>query len=308
MKHRNHNHHVRDDPLHLESCSSCVQKEKRRLQHILQQETELFYSIQEESELYSQALRTKVTTPSPNIQADIEELRLENQSLQLKLDKLQEIKTSLDHIQRCDLVNLSISDLKNQCTYKISQSKEENTRLRTQIQVQNEALSHLRSTSTLTNVWTIQIEKYFATINSLVLGLGNPVDYVHLNAAFAECVLFLWFLRYPFKYYVPIPHGRESYFINREKKKFLLYASNEWSWKSRLNNGLHALLVCMVEYEKAKNIESKVPGRINLKNMTIDGVSLKFPSNAKDKKSQMNWNKACRYVLTHFKYYLLVAS
>jgi hypothetical protein len=130
-------------------------------------------------------------------------------------------------------------------------------------------------------------------------------DHDHLNACFGECVLALYCMssKTKLKYYTPMPFGRQSYFIDKNKKRYNIYIGDDRNWKITLNEGIKAFLVCLKEIEIRLNI--KFCGTIDLKRDLVGGCSYFYPLNHKNETKQTDWNKAYRYILSNLKMCLM---
>ena len=163
------------------------------------------------------------------------------------------------------------------------------------------------------NAWNdlfyIYIDNDFGNINDVALGITDPtnINFEALNYALGDCVLLLHCLSriIQFKYYRPMPFGRQSYFIDSSKTRFNLhFDKSNWSWRSNINNGMKALVVCMKEIEMKYQLNSGIPGKIDLNKGCISKYSWNFPSNPQKEDQRRCWNKACRYILSNLKIYL----
>lgn len=316
-----HNDLSMNDPTHLEHCAECFEKAQRRelnqLKSIVKEkESHLKYLISR-TECYTTALNAPIKDTPVSADTRVTTLDVETQvsTLREHVDKLRDREKTLKYIIQCKLdTRLTenekrVTDLKTHIDWLRLQAHDTKCALERQNKWGILDYQYLSKQNVWDNLFHIHIESDVGVINSVYLGITDVdnIDFDALNYALGDIVLLLHCLSRltSFKYYKPMPSGRQSYFVDTSKTKFILYFDKSiWSWRTSINNGLKALVVCMKEIEMRFNLQSLVPGKIDLDKGCISLYSWKFPSNPHDVKQTTCWNKACRYILSNLKIYL----
>lgn len=329
------------NPVHLKHCEECREIEiKNLIKNINKKKEELLFE-EEATALYQKAIKehtettetTEITETTQKVQhtgpdntvtqKDLDKLFNESKHLAIQKSLIRKKFSDLNALRvLVDQVDQNLSEIQNKIYYRLLRAAEQSNSNTNLLKWYRYLESRLMHASVWNDMFFIRIENDFATINNIKIALdiasGDrnhnatqpnqlvPVD-SPINAAFGDCVLLLWFFtRYmEFKYYQPKPFGRRSYFTNHSGHHFTLYMNDEWSWKKKLNDGIKAFMVCLLELEK--KMTAKVPGKIDLKKNTVSNYLFLYPNSSKESDIK-TFNKAWRYILSNLKVLLATLS
>lgn len=319
-----HSEEASKDPTHIQHCEQCRnryhRREINRLREIKNRKEEELDFLRIETESYEKALRNNLNLPKDpsDPSSDTSQKTLEFQRLNDLKHKVQSIRKQRKYLerfrQRCQdiqeqlsLTQENVQRLQNEVYAKLYLVLGQCSGRERRYQLALLEYQSISKRNAWNDIFYMHIDAEFGRINGVVLGIQNSTDinYDALNYALGDCVLLLHCLSrtIQFKYYRPMPFGRQSYFIDSSKTRFNLhFDKSNWSWRSNVNNGLKALVVCMKEIEMKFQLQG-VPGKIDLNKGCINKYSWKFPSNPQKKDQTKCWNKACRYILSNLKVY-----
>jgi hypothetical protein len=301
-------HHTIDQE-HLKYCDECAAKEIFELEKLKMISVKELEKVKHVSTKYLEYIQnpTAFRYNLPKVvvtDVELNDLQNKLRRLQRKSKRMKELTKNVEMVSQYayelhDNLHLILGDV----SYTIYQNKDNVAAIKSKhqwLKYDNDFISNL-------NIWndlfTIHIDKEFATINNFKLSIASDKD--HLNMGFGECVLALYCItnKTKLKYYTPMPFGQQSYFIDKDKKRYNLYISDDRNWKIFFNEGIKAFLVCMSEIEMRLKITFR--GKIDLKKNLIGGCLYFYPENHKIETNQKNWNNACRYILSNLKMCLI---
>jgi hypothetical protein len=298
------------NPVHLKDCEKCRRIELENLKKYKQKLIDDLKFEKDSEKKYLEYMKN-YKSPDPDDIPDVQ-----NEILQIQLQKLKQENSELNEMintinnlfDTANQTNESIHQIRNEFHLKQMRLFEESSSNKAKLRWINYSTKVLLKTSVWNDLFYIKIDKNYASINGLKISILNSLDKRQLNKAFGDCVLLMYCVEryFNFKYFKPKPFGRHSYFSNTTSKQvYPLHFSDDRNWKTSLNNGIKALLVCMKDLEtKMKNL--KVPGKIDLKRNKISGYPFGFPKNPK--KDSKLFNNAWRYILSNLKVYLVYIS
>jgi len=301
------------NPVHVKYCKQCTIEEINRLRVVSSELQKELSGLIDVGDRYTKAAETlehsrQIEFKSGPHNPDSLKLPTDPDSLKLLTEKDQkQLTENFSETQTVDFyakeIEVELLDIERTLTFALRSRHEENAEISTKLMCAQEELDVLRKCNVWHLLFPIYIDNDYALINGYRFAILHPFDMYQLNAAFGVCVLLLHCMAktkgWRWKYYQPMPFGRRSYFIDKQQTRLNLFVDESTkSWKTSINSGIKALLVCLKEIELSTRIQ--LPGNIDLKTDTISNVSYTFPE-ILDISTSRNWNQAGRYILSNFK-------
>ena len=257
------------------------------------------------------------------LEADLQELKLEEETLKNKLSQTDErrrqIRLDLEREKERE-AGLREEEQEywsefNDHQHRMLELQDDQVSVRYQIQYTSDQLDQLKRTNVLNGTFNIWHNGYFGTINGLRLGRLQtvPVEWNEINAAWGQTALLLNTLarieQLAFERFKLVPYGNQSFLEPLEgKKRFLpLYSSPglRLFTDNKFDSAMVAFLDCLNQFKD--HIESTSRGAFVLP-YSIEkdkiGDSKEFFSVRTQFNTMERWTKALKFVLTNLRWAL----
>lgn len=300
-----------DHPL-CEECNTLLQRDVAAELREMEMERDHYRKFLDTESLINmdEAEQQRLETDIAKLQKDEQELLTELVQIENEREELIQQNKELDE-QAAILDSQEDRYWRELNSFQLEQEKFQNDRdiLRNKHALMEDQLRRLRQTYVLNDIFHIDADGHFGTINNLRLGRLStvPVEWSEINAAWGQTALLLQTLarekQFRFETYRLIPMGSFSKIEKlSDKSVYDLYGSSDFQRLlrfGRFDTAMVAFLDCLKQL--CVHVQSKDK---NFKYFPISGdkindFSIKLQSNA-----ELAWTKALKYTLITLKWLL----